>query len=141
MLFSMTLPKQKFREIVYVALFAIDMGNDSEDEVVKLIMDELKVTRKQGHEGYRKALEISLLRDKLDQYISEVATSYDISRIPSAEKNVLRMGVYDLIEVKEIPPLVAIAESIRLSRKFATPESASFVNAILDTLHKKYGKE
>ncbi len=141
MLFSMTLPKQKFREIVYVALFAIDMGNDSEDEVVKLIMDELKVTKKQGHEGFRKALEISQLKDKLDQYISEVATSYDISRIPSAEKNVLRMGIYDLIEVKEIPPLVAIAESIRLSRKFASPESASFVNAILDTLHKKYGKE
>ena len=117
------------------------MGNDSEDEVVNLIMNELKVTKKQGHEGFRKALEISVLRDKLDGYISEVSTSYDITRIPAAEKNVLRMGVYDLIEVKELPPLVAIAESIRLSRKFASPESASFVNAILDTLHKKYGTQ
>ena len=40
-----------------------------------------------------------------------------------------------------IPPLVVIAEAIRLTRKFGTPESAQFVNAILDRLYKKVQNE
>ena len=47
------------------------------------------------------------------------------------------MGVFELLFDPLIPPKVAIAEAIRLSRKFNTPESASFVNALLDHLYQE----
>lgn len=136
----MTLPKQKFREIVFLALFSMDMGNEDESEIVELIMEELKVTKKQGHDGYRRALEIFQKREDLDTRITEASTAYEFERIPSVERNVLRLGLYEMLVDEELPDLVAIAEAIRLSRKFSTPESSSFVNAILDNLLKKYGR-
>lgn len=137
----MPLPKQKFREIVYLALFSLDTGGETEDDIVNLIMEELKVTKKQGHEGFRKALKIYELKEELDKKVAEGSTEYELDRIPFVEKNILRMGVFELFHENEVPPLVAIAEAIRLSRKFSSPESSSFVNAVLDTLHKKYGRE
>ena len=69
--------------------------------------------------------------------ISETSLSYDLDRIHSVERNVLRLGIYELFYETEIPPKVAIAESIRLSKKFGTPESVSYVNAIIDNLYKR----
>jgi N utilization substance protein B len=137
----MPLPKQKFREIVYLALFSLDTVGETEDDIVNLIMEELKVTKKQGHEGFRKALKIFELKEELDKKVAEGSTEYELDRIPFVERNILRMGVFELFHENEVPPLVAIAEAIRLSRKFSSPESSSFVNAVLDTLHKKYGRE
>lgn len=68
--------------------------------------------------------------------ITEHSTSYEFERIPRIERNVLRLGVYEIMYDSDIPPKVAIAEAIRLTRKFATPESATFVNAILDSILK-----
>jgi transcription antitermination protein NusB len=49
---------------------------------------------------------------------------------------VLRLALYEMLHDDQIPPKVAIAEAIRLSRKFSTPESSSFINAILDAIYK-----
>ena len=62
---------------------------------------------------------------------------YDIDRIHSVERNVLRLGIYELFFDPEIPPKVAIAEAIRMSKKFGTPESVSYVNAIMDNIYKR----
>ncbi len=136
----MTLPKQKFREIVLLALYSMDMGNESESHVVDLLMEELKVTKKQGHDGYRKAVEILVCQAALDEKIAEASTSYEFERIPSVERNILRLGLYEMLNEEDLPEIVAISEAIRLSRKFSSPESSSFVNAVLDKLLKKYGR-
>lgn len=136
----MTLPKQKFREIVLLALYSMDMGNESESHVVDLLMEELKVTKKQGHDGYRKAAEILVCQAALDEKIAEASTSYEFERIPSVERNILRLGLYEMLNEEDLPEVVAISEAIRLSRKFSSPESSSFVNAVLDKLLKKYGR-
>ena len=46
------------------------------------------------------------------------------------------MGVYELLYDESIPPKVAISEAMRLAKKFGTPESATFVNALLDAIYK-----
>jgi N utilization substance protein B len=50
----------------------------------------------------------------------------------------LRLGIFEIFFDSEIPAKVAIAEAIRLCRKFGTPESSQFVNAILDGVYKKH---
>jgi N utilization substance protein B len=53
------------------------------------------------------------------------------------ERNLLRLGAYEIYFSKSVPPKVAISEAVRLARKFASSESANFINAILDALYKK----
>lgn len=121
----MALPPQKFREIVFQILFS----SDSTEETAMMLMAELKVTRKAVLEANRQVLQIREKLPEIDQKISLYSTDYAFERISLIEKTILRLGLYEL---EMLPPLVAIAEAIRLTRKFGTPESAQFVNAILD---------
>ena len=73
----------------------------------------------------------------IDQMISETAKEYEFDRIPRVERNVLRLGVYEIYFSKTVPPKVAITEAVRLAKKFSSAESGSFINAILDALYKK----
>jgi N utilization substance protein B len=71
----------------------------------------------------------------IDEKITSLSPDYSFARISRVEKTILRLGVYEILFDDLIPPLVAISEAIRLTRKFGTPESARFVNAILDRVY------
>lgn len=131
---SMPFSPQKFREIVFQLIYSDDFGSDV--EIVEMLMAQLSVTKRVVREA--SALKDKILEKKkeIDELIRSHSESYDFERIPRIERNVIRLGVYELLFSKEVPPKVAIAESIRLSRKFATPEAATFVNAILDSVYK-----
>lgn len=133
----MAMPPQKFREIVFQILYSYDVTGSCGDELVPLLMKELSVSKKSVFEAFETANKIIAQRDEIDAAITRVSVSYAFSRIQSVERNILRLGVYEMLKDDAIPPKVAIAEALRLCRKFTSPEAASFVNAILDALYKQ----
>lgn len=132
----MSIPQEKAREIVFQMLYGYDVGRGNENELVDLLMKELSVTKKSVLEAQDRVHQIAAILPELDEMITAVSKSYNFNRIQVAERNILRLGVFELFFDKAIPAKVAIAEAIRLARKFGTPESAAFVNALLDTLYK-----
>ncbi len=133
----MALSQQKFREIVFQLLYSQEIIRPDETLMLELMMAELAVSKKNVRLAQERAEKIKLLLPEIDSLISSVSTSYDFDRIQVVTKNILRLAVFELLFDDQIPHKVAIAEAIRLSRKFNTPESASFVNALLDHLYKK----
>lgn len=133
----MSLPQQKFREIVFQLLYSHDMARATENDMIPLLMGELSVTKKAVRTAQERTQVIITKQNEIDQLISEASHAYNFERIPSVERNILRLGIFEMLFDEDIPAKVAIAEAIRLARKFGTPESASFVNAILDNLYKK----
>ncbi len=132
----MALAHQKFREIVFLLLYSYDLGKGADEEVIPLVMTELAVTRKSVKEAQHRMCEVLKMKSQLDALIEKISKSYDFDRIQSVEKNVLRLGLYEMMHDDEIPPKVAIAEAMRLTRKFATPAAASFVNAVMDKAYR-----
>ena len=53
------------------------------------------------------------------------------------DRNVMRIGLYELLHTTDIPPKVAINEAVELAKKYGDLESSKFVNGILDKIHKK----
>lgn len=133
----MALSQQKFREIVFQLLYSQEIISPDENLMLELMMAELAVSKKNVRLAQERVGKIKLLLSEIDSLITSVSTSYDFDRIQVVTKNILRLAVYELLYDEDIPPKVAIAEAIRLSRKFNTAESASFVNAVLDQLYKK----
>ncbi len=133
----MALPQQKFREIILQLLYSREVAQPENKDMVELIMTELAVSKKNVCLAQERVQKIENLFPEIDSLITSVSTSYSFERIQIVTKNILRLGIFELLFDDQIPPKVAIAESIRLSRKFSTPESASFVNAILDHLYQK----
>lgn len=137
----MALSRQKFREIILQLLYSQDITRPDESLMLELMMSELAVSKKNVKLAQEKATQIHSLIPTIDPLIASVSSTYDIDRIHITTKNILRLGVFELFFDQETPHKVAIAEAIRLSRKFSTPESASFVNALLDELYKRKRQE
>ncbi len=132
----MALPIQKLREIVFHLLYSDDFQALSED-MVPFLMQYHRTTKKSLYHAREIVSQILLHREEIDQQIQTHSTEYELNRIPRVERNLLRLGIFEMIYSKEVPPKVAISEAIRLARKFATKESAQFVNAILDAVYTK----
>jgi len=132
----MALPPQKFREIVFQLLYSQDFSPLDSEESIPFMMNELKVTRRVMLDVHAKINQILEKIEEIDGRIEASSTSYSFDRISKVEKTILRLGAFELLYDDTIPGKVVIAEGIRLSRKFGTPESAHFVNAILDEIYK-----
>lgn len=133
----MALSQQKFREIVLQLLYSQDITSPNEELMVELMMAELAVSKRNVRLAQERVQKIKSLLPEIDPLIASVSTSYDFDRIQAVTKNILRIAVFELLYDDQIPHKVAIAEAIRLSRKFNTPESASFVNALLDHIYQR----
>lgn len=136
----MSLPLQKFREIVFLTLFSYLTGDPEESETVKLYMEQLKTSKANVMLGYKKALAIREKLPEIDEILANHAEAFDFERIQTVEKTALRIGAYELLFDPEIPPKVAISEALRLTKKFSTSSAVSFVNAILDKVYETRGK-
>lgn len=78
--------------------------------------------------------------ETLDQVLQPMAPEWPISSIAAIDRNVLRMGLYELSECREtIPPKVAINEAVELAKAFGSDNSSKFVNGVLGTAYKQLG--
>ena len=147
----MALPPQKFREIVLQVLFSRDFISGEEEEMIPFMMNELKVTKRIMLDVHARVDSILGKLDSIDAEIRTASTEYSFERISRVERTILRLGLFELHFDTALPAKVVIAEAIRLHtevtgerplcRKFGTPESASYINAILDGVYKKNGSE
>lgn len=137
----MGLPRKKFREVVFQVLYSHNYGDIDDVEFIPFIMSILKTTKKNVKEACEKILKIQENLPSIDEIIKKEAIDYKIERISKVELNVLRLGLFELIHDKEIPPKVAISEAIRICQKFGNRDSAKFINAILDNEYKKLSEE
>lgn len=133
----MTIPIKKFREILFQIFYSFDISETLTEETVQLLMKEVHASKKDVEEARAQAQLLIQHLPEIDDKIRRMSHSYDFDRIQSVERNVLRLGVYELLFCEEVPPKVAIAEAMRLCRKFASPEGAAFVNAILDGIYQE----
>jgi N utilization substance protein B len=74
--------------------------------------------------------------EELDRLISEAAIDWTADRMGAVERNILRMGVYEL-ETGSVPAEVAISEAVKLARRYASNEAGKFVHGILDRIAKE----
>lgn len=128
---------QKFREIVFQLLYSSDFNASEEEDLGHFIKSEFALSNKSIRIAQeRRNLVINKLHS-IDDLIIKFSSNYSFDRIPKIERTILRLGIYELFFDIKIPPKVAIAEAIRLTRKYATPEGGTFVNAVLDSLYQK----
>lgn len=81
-------------------------------------------------------------KEKLDAIIVKAAPDWPIEKISTADRNILRIGLYELLfgEHKEVPPKVAINEAIELAKSFGGENSGKFVNGVLGAVYKELGE-
>ena len=73
-------------------------------------------------------------QEQIDKLIAENAVDWTLDRMPAVDRNVLRLGVYELLWADDVPDGVAISEAVLLARDLSTDASPAFVNGLLSRI-------
>src|SRR6516162_5095662 len=78
---------------------------------------------------------------EIDAKISAAAENWRIARMPTVDRNILRLGAFELLFMQDTPAAVAFDEAIELARRYGTADSSAFVNGVLDRLRREANPE
>jgi N utilization substance protein B len=127
--------RRKAREYAVQMLYQYDISNEFEHLMDgfwngRESPDNVKEFSNNIVEGVIKNLSM------IDSKISQSAQNWSIDRMAVVDRNILRMAVFELLFVKDIPVKVTINEAIEIAKRFAGEDSSSFINGILDRILK-----
>ena len=131
----MALIKQKFREIILQMLYSHNFTLCDEKDLVSLMMNQVKTTKKNVLLSIEFVKKIVERLDEFDSQIKKTSKSYEFSRISKVELSILRLAMYE-IKYEKMPFQVVISEAVRLTKKFSSQDSASYIQAILNNAAK-----
>lgn len=127
------------RTVVLQTLFQWDFNN-KQGELLSLLDKNLpEFAPGLSDEGFGDRLAKGLTKylSQIDDIIQRLAPEWPVDQITGIDRNVLRIGVYELKFGKEIPPKVAINEAIELAKAFGSDASSKFINGVLGSLYKE----
>ena len=125
--------RSRAREIALQALFQEDLnpenalGNLGAFLGARLQEEEMREFSKQLVLGVKRN------QEELDAVLAEKAEHWSIHRMPATDRNLLRLGAYE-IRYSDTPDRVAINEAVELAKRYGTANSPQFINGILDKL-------
>ncbi|MEW5805595.1 MAG: transcription antitermination factor NusB [Patescibacteria group bacterium] len=131
------------RQIVLQTLYELDFNNQLENAKAADWLE--KNIQESGQElkepEFSSELFQGVLKQKkqLDEVISRVATEWPLEKINLVDRNVLRLGLYELLwgDKTQVPPKVAINEAIELAKEFGGDSSGKFINGVLGTVFRE----
>jgi N utilization substance protein B len=132
------------RTIAMQTLFLWDFNgknNKQLDENVKGVFSNF--APKFNDHGFVKNLIKGVMKhiNNIDIFISKYATEWPLEQITIVDRNILRIGVYELVYDNDIPSKVAINEAIEIAKTFGGESSGKFVNGVLGAIYKDMLKE
>ena len=75
---------------------------------------------------------------EIDRMLGEKTIGWKFERLALLDRNILRIGVYELLYFDDVPPEVALDEAVELAKKFGTEQARKFINGILDRIWKEH---
>lgn len=126
--------RSRAREIALQLLFQLDANPSvSREDIERFARERLRDPNLVAF-----ALElfdgVSAHRAAIDERLSAAAENWRLQRMAAVDRNVLRLGAFELLFTPETPPSVALNEAIELARRYGSADSPAFVNGVLDKL-------
>lgn len=129
--------RTRAREVALQILYQFDLRNERYDPELGQELAAL-ISEQSNGDGEVQSFALRLVqgtlsqRDAVDQRLRAVTRNWDLRRMATVDRNVMRMAIYELMHCADVPPKVTINEAIELAKKFSTANSGGFVNGILD---------
>ncbi len=122
------------RECALQMLYELDVGKHSKDEILRMYwqMNE----HPPNVRDFAEQLFVGTVQrlKEIDKVIQQHTKNWRLVRMAVVDRNVLRLAVFEFLSGGKTPGTVVINEALEIARKFSTPESAQFVNGILDSI-------
>lgn len=122
------------REIALQVLYQLEQNPEMEPDAIRAFLEGR--LRDPSLRDYAESLVegVRSHQKKLDDLIGRVAENWSVDRMAAIDRNILRLGAFEMLHRGEIPIKVVITEALELAKRYSTSQSSRFVNGILDRL-------
>ena len=131
--------RRQIRENLYKMLFQVEFHDkESLRTQIEIYLEDLEKKKKKDKRELRdKFNELVENLEDIDAKIEEKANGWTINRIAKSELTILRLGVYELLYVEDVPNKVAINEAVELAKAYGADKASGFINGILASVVKE----
>lgn len=126
--------RSKARKRALDLLFAADLRGESGVDVLDRAIAEDAAPSNPYTETLVRGVEEH--RARIDEVLTQYAQGWSLDRMPAVDRNVLRIGVFELLYVEDVPDAVAVTEAMALVRELSTDDSPPFVNGVLGAIQR-----
>lgn len=122
------------REFALQVLYQLDITRDNCDSSLSNFWQTQEEEITQDVKSFAEELVkgVSLNLEAIDVKIAQYAANWQLKRMAVVDRNILRLGSFELMFREDIPPKVSINEAVELAKKYSSVEAGKFVNGILD---------
>ncbi|MFL2948371.1 MAG: transcription antitermination factor NusB [Nitrospinales bacterium] len=124
------------RELALKFLYQTEFNSNSPDSELNSFCDRANVSEEV--QNFTQALIKNILfhKKEVDELLQKISANWAPDRMAVIDKNILRLGICELLFDPTTPPKVVINEAVEIAKKFGTEESPDFINGILDKVFK-----
>ena len=128
------------REAALQMIFALDANGGSAERVINQFWRETPGDPEGREYAERVVRGVADGLEKIDATIRKASTNWRIERMARVDRNVLRLGAWELAQVDDTPRAVILDEAVELAKRFGSEDSGSFVNGVLDRIATDLGR-
>ena len=136
--------RSKARGWALQGLYAWESRGEQPDQAMRVLQTLFSTLRVSPHNRVYAEVMVRLVAtnlEKIDATIEESLTNWRMSRLSAIDRNVLRLGVAEMMFVDDVSPRITIREMVQLAEKYGTHESPRFVNGVLDAVMRRVAPE
>ncbi len=126
--------RRKARELTLQTLYQAEVGGTEPLECFALLCDNFKVDPKVVPLAQALLEGIYAHLAEIDALISQYAKNWRVGRMSIIDRNLIRLGAYEVLFRDDVPATVAINEAIEIAKRYSTTDAPSFINGILDAI-------
>ncbi len=128
------------RESALQMLFAMEAGGGSAERVIAAYWRESPGDPEGREYADRAVRGVAGELEKVDEVIRKASTNWRLERMARVDRNVLRIGAWELLQRSDVPRAVILDEAVELAKRFGSEESGAFVNGVLDRVASEVGR-
>jgi transcription antitermination factor NusB len=130
--------RTRARELALQLLYQLDARGEDAWDLVDPTLQREEPGADDVHEFARELVQGSMdKRDEIDVLLKAAAQNWQLHRMALVDRNILRMAVFEMMNLDSVPAKVTINEAIELGKRFSTKQSGSFINGILDRIRRE----
>ena len=126
--------RRRARELAIKVLFHLEFTPGDPEEVFQLICENFGSSKSIRSFSRELVLGVCTKKKELDQLISRASEHWRLERMSRVDRTILRLGAFEILVMKDIPPKVSIDEAVELGKIYGTEDSGGFINGILDRI-------
>jgi transcription antitermination protein NusB len=133
--------RRKAREAAVQMLYQMDLSGIRAADAIAMFWQHLGVAVERDDFADQLVLGYARTQEEIDNKIRAVSRHWRLERMSRVDRNIIRLGAYELMHLADIPRRVTLNEAVELAKRFGNEESPAFVNGVLDRIAEEVQKD